>query len=267
MNSGRDIKNGVKAIYLIISLLLIFVIIFNLYIFTCRTIDKNNLENEINEINEMISESEVKDNDSDKPMKPTTDYWNYLKISPESVNLENLRDINKDTVGFLSISGTNINYPIVQSGDNKFYLNHSFKKEYNSCGWIFMDHRNNPSNFDKNTVIYGHSNLDKTMFGSLSDFMHSDWLNNSDNGKITLINESGITHWRAVSVYTIPAESYYIRTKFNSQDDFKSWLDVILRRSIYNFNYKYSNEDKIMTFSTCYKNEGDIRLVVHAKEV
>ena len=130
-----------------------------------------------------------------------------------------------------------------------------------------MDYRNDPNRLDKNTVIYGHSNLDKTMLGSLSDFTHGDWLNDKDNGKITFIGRSGITHWQVVSVYTIPAESYSIKTKFNSADDFKNWLDVILRRSIYNFSYKYSNEDKIMTFSTCYKNEGDIRLVVHAKEV
>ena len=49
-----------------------------------------------------------------------------------------------------------INYPFVQTSDNDYYLNHSFNKKYNDAGWVFMDYRNNASNFDKNTILYAH---------------------------------------------------------------------------------------------------------------
>ena len=54
------------------------------------------------------------------------------------------------------VDGTNINYPIVQTTDNDFYLNHNILKRYSTDGWTFLDFRNNSVN-DKNTIFYGHN--------------------------------------------------------------------------------------------------------------
>ena len=64
---------------------------------------------------------------------------------------------------------TNINYPVVQTNDNEYYLGRAFDKSKNDAGWVFMDYRNDVNNLSDNTIIYGHGRLDKTVFGSLKN--------------------------------------------------------------------------------------------------
>ena len=58
------------------------------------------------------------------------------------INFENLKNINSDVVGWIKIENTEINYPIVKTTDNDYYLHRDINKEYNTCGWIFMDYKN-----------------------------------------------------------------------------------------------------------------------------
>ena len=80
---------------------------------------------------------------------------------------------NPDTVAWLKIEGTNINYPVVQHKDNEYYLNHDFNKQKNSSGWIFMDYKNKFD--DQNIVIYGHHRRNKSMFGSIDKLFDSNY--------------------------------------------------------------------------------------------
>lgn len=89
-----------------------------------------------------------------------------------NVNFNDLKKTNPDIVGWIKVNGTNINYPFVQSKDNKYYLTHSFNKSYNSAGWVFLDYRNNNTN-NKNTIIYAHGRTDKTMFGTLKKVLNN----------------------------------------------------------------------------------------------
>ena len=95
-------------------------------------------------------------------------YWSYVNEDFLKVDLTDLVNQNNDTVGWIKVNGTTIDYPIVQSSDNEFYLSHSFDKTENRAGWIFSDFRNNLNNFNYNSVIYGHRLRDNTMFGNLT---------------------------------------------------------------------------------------------------
>ena len=128
-----------------------------------------------------------------------------------------------------------------------------------------MDYRNDPENLNKNTIIYAHSNLDKTMFGSLSSILNPEWFKNEDNGILSFANSTGITHWKIFSVYTIPAESKYIQTAFSNDEEYRIWAKEMAERSRYNLGYRFSENEKIITLSTCYDNIRNLRLVVHAK--
>lgn len=83
-------------------------------------------------------------------------YYSYVKMKLIDVNFNELKKINNDTVGWIKVEGTNINYPFVHTNNNDYYLNHSFDKSSNGAGWVFMDFRNNISNFSKNTILYAH---------------------------------------------------------------------------------------------------------------
>lgn len=198
------------------------------------------------------------------PDDKDNDYWNYIKMNMLSVNFNELKQKNKDTVGWIKVEGTNINYPVVQTKNNDYYLNHSYDRTNNKAGWVFADYRNNIDNFDKNTIIYAHGRVDTTMFGSLKNILKSSWYNNKNNHVIKFSTAKENTLWQVFSVYTIPAESYYITTKFSSEEEFTKFVNTLKERNKVEFSAIPSKNDKILTLSTCKDSKGN-RVVMHAK--
>lgn len=181
------------------------------------------------------------------------------------MDLSALEEINPDTVGWVKVNGTNVDYPFVQAKDNNFYLKHSFDGSFNEAGWVFLDYRNNVTDFDKNTILYAHGRLDKTMFGSLDNVFDQTWLADTNNHVISLYTDTQTTTWQIFSAYHIPATADYIQTSFESDTKFIDFVDKLKNRSTYNFGTTVSASDKILTLSTCYKNNSKERLVIHAK--
>ena len=258
---GKKIK---WTFILIISLIIAAFCIVQIFLW-----NKDN--NKVNEITEDINnEKIVKEERTDTaeninpPENKDDDYWNYIKMDMMSVNFDELKNKNSDTVGFIKVNGTNVNYPIVQTTDNSFYLKHAFDKSKNSAGWVFADYRNDMVNFDKNTVIYGHSRSNQTVFGSLKKVLNKSWYGNKNNHIIKLSTPTENTLWQIVSIYTIKPESYYITTKF-SDSQFKTFIQTIKDRSEINFSGTLNENDKILTLSTCEDVAGTTRLVIHAK--
>ncbi len=193
-------------------------------------------------------------------------YWKYLQTPLSAVDFTELLKENSDTVGWLIVNDTNVNYPVVQTSNNDYYLNHAFDKTSNNAGWVYADFRDNFNIFSKNMVVYGHGRKDKIMFGSLTKALDKNWYSKEQNQIIQLSTLKYNTMWQIFSIYTIPAESYYITTDFDSNAEYAKFLGEMLKRSIYNFNVNLSTDDKILTLSTCYNDNG-IRLVVQAKLV
>ena len=221
----------------------------------------------VNDITNNTNIEEKKDDENtelvNKEENTTSDYWYYIKFPLIDVDINKLKEKNSDTVGWINVNNTNINYPYVQGKDNNYYLDHSFNKKYNEAGWVFLDYRNDKNLSNKNNILYAHSRLDKTMFGSLSKTLKSNLYNNKDNHIIRLSTETENTMWQIFSVYKIPEETYYITTNFNSDNDYQKFLNTIKERSIHNFSTNLTTDDKILTLSTCYSDTE--RTVVHAK--
>jgi len=232
-------------------------------------LDSKKIEQQVEKIEDIVIVEEVTESENTEIIKQpdeiseTDPYWDYINQSLINVNFEELKKINSNTKGWLQVNGTNINYPFVQANDNKYYLTHSFDKSYNSAGWVFLDYRNNINELSKNTIIYAHGRLDKTMFGSLKNILKNGWLNNTENYIIKLSTEKENTLWQVFSVYHIPTTSDYIKVSFNSNEEFTSWYNLLLNRSAYNFNTNVSENDSILTLSTCYNK--DEKVVLHAK--
>jgi len=195
------------------------------------------------------------------------DYWLYTQIPMMSVDFSTLMAKNEDTVGWLYVNNTYVNYPVVQTGDNEYYLDHSYDHSYNVAGWIFADYRADLTNFKRNNVIYGHGRgADNVMFGSLTNILEDWWYTNEVNHYVKLSTPTKNTVWKVFSVYTIQAEGYYLTHNFQSDDAFRAYLNTIVGRSIYNFNTDVNVNDKVLTLSTCLDNYGN-RIVLHAKLV
>lgn len=264
-------KKKIKWFNLIVFIILILFItclIISMFNITKWIIDKKNIDNQINQIVEITTVEEIEDNENTEiigteEVPKSNPYWDYIKINLINVDFKQLLNTNNQTKGWIQVNGTNINYPFVQTNNNKYYLTHSFDKSYNQAGWVFLDYRNNISNLGKNTIIYAHGRHDKTMFGSLKNILNSGWLNNSNNYVIKLSTETENTLWQVFSVYRIPTTSDYIQTEFSSDEEFNKFTTMLINRSAYNFNTTVSYNDKILTLSTCYNI--DDKVVLHAK--
>lgn len=190
-------------------------------------------------------------------------YWDFMKMNMMEVDFSELLSENKDTVGWIRVEGTNINYPVVRSGDNDYYLNHSFDKSWNSAGWVFLDYRNNLEELGKNTIIYAHGRYDETMFGSLKNALTSGWTNDSGNYVVKMSSSRENTLWQVFSVYEIPTTSDYLKIEFSDDMEFEEFAEKLLERSQFDFRTGVSANDKILTLSTCGSEK--TRVVMHAK--
>lgn len=242
----------IKLIILLFSTLLIF----SLY----KIIEwiNNNKENDriLDNIYEAIEVYEEATNtvENVNNNKNTNDY---------KVDFDKLKKQNKDTVAWLKVNNTEINYPVVQAKDNSYYINHNFNKKYNQAGWVFVDYKNKLDGTDKNIVIYGHNMKNNSMFGSLPDVLSKNWYNNKDNYIIDFVTEEKEYKYQVFSIYKIKTEDYYITTEFES-DEFSQFIKIIKERSYKKFKVDVTKEDTILTLSTCGATN-DYRIVLHAK--
>ena len=193
------------------------------------------------------------------------DYWDYMNVPFMNVDFNELLKKNPDTVGWIKVEGTKVNYPVVQASDNNYYLSHAFNKTANQGGWIFADYRVNFKDFGKNTIIYGHNMNNKTMFGSIPNMLYNGYLSNSSNYYIKISTPTSNTVWKVFSVYTIEPEVYYLKTNFRTEP-YDKFLNTLKGRSVYDFGIDVTTDDKILTLSTC-DNTGTKRVAVHAKMI
>lgn len=182
------------------------------------------------------------------------------------VDFNSLKEQNDETVAWIKVNTTNIEYPIVKTSNNSYYLTHSFDKSYNSAGWPFADCKNKFDGTDKNIVMYGHNRKDGSMFATLKNVLSPEWYNNEENRNIIFNTESENSIYEVFSVYQIENEEYYIQTEFKTKDKFEKFIKTIKKRSIKDFGVEVTSEDSILTLSTC-ANNNKYRVVLHAKKV
>ena len=273
LNQKSTKTKNIKKIFLIVDLIILLVLLFLVVLKIIGWNQDNHYTNkQIEEVQSDVVIDEVEDNENtiivdnndgdDETMTPNNDYYNFIKEPLISVDFTKLKEKNNDTVGWLQVPGTNINYPVVQSANNEYYLNHSFDKTYNDAGWVFADYRNNLFD-DKNLIIYGHARLNLTMFGTLKNVVKSSWYTDSSNHLIKLSTINSNTSWQVFSTYVIEEEDYYIKTFFNGNDEYLNFLNTLKQRSVYNYNVSLNENDRILTLSTCYTDNK--RVVLHAK--
>ena len=185
-------------------------------------------------------------------------YKNYAKV------ISVLKETNDETVAWLTVKNTTVNYPVVQSINNSYYLTHDFNKNSNTLGWVFMDYRNNKDELDQNTIVYGHNIAKgKIMFGDLAKTLNASWYQKETNQYITFNTQDQDMTWRIFSIYKIENTNDYLYNTFDTQEEFLEFANKMKSRSVYDFGVELKENDKILTLSTC-QNSGKNRLVIHA---
>ena len=218
----------------------------------------------VEEEEEVVEESVI--NEEVPPLATTPTYISpYYKTY--NYNIKELKSINPDTVGWITVNNTKVNYPVVKANDNDYYLNHSFDKSQNSFGWIYADYRSNFDVLNQNTIIYGHNVLGTDLlFSTLTNTLNASWYNNQNNLTITFNTEKESNKWQIFSIYLIPVTNDYLIANFNSGASFLNFVQKIKDRSVKDFGVEVKENDKIITLSTCYKDSSN-RVVIHAKKI
>ena len=180
-----------------------------------------------------------------------------------STNFTPLIEENSETVAWLYVTGTAINYPVVQTTDNSYYLSYNFNKEKNKAGWIFGDYRSDFKNLNRNTVIYGHNQTTSSMFGDLKKLIKTEnWFNTEENKYIYLNTPKASYVFEIVSVY-VTGDNKYIKHGLSNDKTYQEFIDYILENNtIEGLSTDVDIADKILTLSTCHSGK---RLSVQAK--
>lgn len=250
MRRKRNKKYKKVILNLILYMILFFILIYSaIKIFKWYKENKNSKK-----VEEKISGTVTIQQDENEEQKQ------YI------VNFNSLKEQNNETVAWIKVNNTNIEYPIVKTSNNSYYLTHSFDKSYNSAGWPFADYKNKFDGTDKNIVVYGHNRKDGSMFATLKDALSPEWYNNEENKCIIFNTENKNSIYEVFSVYQIENEEYYIQTEFKTEDKFEKFIKTIQKRSIKDFGVEVTSKDSILTLSTC-ANNNKYRVVLHAKKV
>lgn len=255
-----------KLIWSIILGISLFVLIILIVITLNYNFEENKTDNISDEIYEVAEINEIPVEENSIVIENVEDNYKYYQgLSMLDVNFDNLKQINDNTVGWLMVPGTDVNYPFVQHTNNEYYLKHSYDKSGNNKGWVFLDYRNDIEYLNKNNIIYAHGLNNNQMFGSLRNIVNSNWYSNKNNHIIKISTPYNNQLWQVFSTYTIEPETYYITTYFKSNDEFEEFISTIKKRSVYNYGISVSVKDKILTLSSCYNKQK--RMVLHAKLV
>jgi len=191
----------------------------------------------------------VKRQPSDREDAGTVHNADFERIKAQ---LYALSENNPDTYGWLTVEGTQINYPVVQAADNDYYLNRSFQKKYLPYGAIYVDfvcRRNVAENY--NTVIYGHNvTSDGSMFNGVTDFLDPDFFNEHD--EIKLYTSDGIFVYEVFAIYETDYGYHYRKTDFTSNEQFGEYINEMQSNSIWQKEgMDLTGEDRMITLSTC----------------
>ncbi len=185
------------------------------------------------------------------------------KIRPEFVKLMEEYD-NRDIVGYVNIPGTTVDYPVLQSEDNAYYLNRDINKNYTSAGWIFLDYENNIEKDDWNTIIYGHNMRADVMFHSLRYYTDPDYFKEHPYVTFNTLYEEYT--WEIFSFYKTDTDFYYIQAIFRDYNEFFRLAKEMKSRSMYDTGVELKYGDRVLTLSTCTGESGkDTRFVVNAR--
>lgn len=185
---------------------------------------------------------------------------------------KNLLNKNKRLIGWVKIDDTNIDYPVMQTTDNEYYLDHNLNQEYDKNGSIFMDKDCDVLKPSTNFILYGHHMKSGQMFGSLSSYSDQSYYEKHPYIQFDTIYEKGLYEIMYVFRSRVYSEDeivfkYYQFIDAQSEQEFDSYMNDMADMSLYDTGVTASFGDQLLTLSTCDYQEKNGRFVVVAKKV
>ena len=180
---------------------------------------------------------------------------------------------NNDVIGWIEIDDTFIDYPILQSSDNEYYLEHNYKKEKSKYGSIFAKNNCSISDNSSNLILYGHNMEDSQMFSELLKYENFDFYNNHKIIKISTDKEENnyciIAVFKSRVFYNdeINVFRYYNYINFENRDKYNEYINNCKKLQLYDTGVSAEFGEKLITLITCEYSQSNGRFVVVAKKI
>lgn len=198
-----------------------------------------------------ISKQTVIAKNTDKGLVPSDRYIDFTE----------LEERNGDIIGWITVDGTEIEYPILKSRDNADYLLIDVDGNENVNGSIFMDMANRTNYSDRNTVIYGHNMKNGSMFAQLHNFEDEDFFN--ENREIKVYTRNGMRVYEIVAAYLTNDDNILYANDFTDDEVWLNYIEDMLNNDDGNvLDTEIGLDDRIITLSTCQRGEAENRFLV-----
>ena len=187
----------------------------------------------------------------------------------KQASYQNLYWENTDMVGWLSIAGTTLNYPVMQTpNEPNYYLKRNFEKEYSDLGTPYIQENCDLASSD-NLVIYGHHIKGGKMFGALEDYKSQSFYEEHKTIQFDTLTQRG--EYEIIAVFKTVAYSsqgfrYYDFVNADSEDEFNAYIQKCKELALYETGVTAEYGDRLITLSTCEYSAQNGRLVVVAKK-
>lgn len=181
-------------------------------------------------------------------------------------------NVNEDIVGWVEIENTEINFPVVQAKDNKYYLTHTYIKEDSKDGAIFLDKDYDWNLPSSNFLIYGHNNLNGKMFQELLKYESESYYKEHPTIRFTTFQEDADYEIIAVFKSRVFYEDeqdvfrYYKFINAENEEDYNNYVSESKKASLYDTGKTAEFGEQLLTLSTCEYSQEDGRFVIVAKK-
>ena len=195
-----------------------------------------------------------------------------VKLPDVLEKYKTLYEKNKKLIGWLKIDDTIIDYPVMQTSNNEYYLDHNFNQEYDKNGSLFLDCDCSIYPRSTNLIIYGHHMKSGQMFGGLQKYAKESYYQEHSIIQFDSIYEEATYQVMYVFRSQVYNEDdivfkYYQFIEANSETEFNSYMQEMARISLYDTGVTASYGDSLLTLSTCDHSQEDGRFVVVAKRI
>jgi len=186
--------------------------------------------------------------------------------------VKELQKENADIKGWIKIDGTNINYPLLQTTDNDYYVTRNYKKEKSKYGSIFINSNSDLKDEKSHVLIYGHDMKDGQMFAGLINYTNKAFY--EENLFITIATDEKEEKYKIICVFKsrqfyedeTGVFRYYRYFNFNTQNELKEYINNCKKEQLYDTKTDIT-DNQIITLTTCEYSQDNGRLVVVAQKI
>ena len=255
-----------KLIRFLVMFFMFICIALAIYIYTKNYVIDTQAINDIGE-SSIIKNDEIEPQVIEEDVKTQPQ---YKKEEIISLDIDLSKFEKTPVIGWIRIDDTNVDYPVVQSEDNEFYLHHLYNGEENSAGSIFVDYRNDGFK-NRHVILYGHHMRNETMFHDILNYQDENWAN--DHRYIYIKNIDGSTSvyyvFSCIITDTTNKEWSAYQVNFNKEKSWENWLEKAKEESLISSgDVEIPSKCNVITLSTCMsRGVKTERCVVNAVEV